>query len=146
MIDMLQSEAPDFLAELLRIEIPPSNDRLNVPVILTADKADAQSLNRTPVEQFFDERVHNISGEMIKFSELYDRFVEWADAADAMYWTKRKFGSSIPSKYPKGRSPETGHIFIGNASWESFKGGVAKPLLRAIADDKGEFYLRPEPK
>lgn len=144
MLSMLQAEAPDFLAEILKTEIPPSNDRLNVPVILTADKADAAMMNRTAVEQFFEERVHHVSGEMIRYGEIYDRFVEWADAQDAMYWTKRKFGSAIPTKYPKGRSPENGQIYIGNVSWTPFRGGETKPRLKAISDGKGEFFLRPE--
>ena len=47
LIPLLEKEASDFLADIMNLELPPSNDRLNVPVIETDDKVMLQRLNET---------------------------------------------------------------------------------------------------
>lgn len=147
MLQMLEREAPDFLAEILKTDIPPSNDRLNVPVIITAEKADAERMNRTPIEIFLAEMTYSVSGSIIKYGTLYDRFIEWADPADAAYYTKPKFGRELPPQYPKGRLPTDGAFYVGNISFDSFKeGDTVLPKLKAITDEKRQVFLVPESK
>ncbi len=144
----LMAEAPHFLAEILKLEIPPSNDRLNVPVIVTAEKAEAQRMNMSPVETFLMEKVHPVSGKVIKYGELYELFKQWADPSDVVYFTKQKFGRELPPHYPKGRLPSDGSFYVGNVSLESYnKGDPVLPKLYASAPDgAGQVFLLPERK
>ena len=112
----LEKEAPDFLGELLSLEIPPSNDRLNVPVIRTAEKSDLEAFNRTPVEQFLAEKCFAVDGEFVPYGHLYDQFVAFLDANDANGWTKQKFGRELPPQFPKGRNRTDATWIIGNIS------------------------------
>ena len=113
----LRQEAPDFLGELLAVEIPPSGDRLNLPIIDTEIKTMATENNKTSVEVFFEEKVHYAPGEYILFGELWGVFREWVDQAELYDWTKRSFGQNIPEKFPKGRSPAlASKVCVGNVS------------------------------
>lgn len=121
MIPLLEKEAPDFLAEVLTLELPPSNDRLNVPVIVTEDKIATERTNQTMLEMFVDDKCYGITGEMIKFSEFYERFQEWLDPNEIHNWSKVRVGREIPPHFPKGRLPQTGEHWLGNISWEMRK-------------------------
>lgn len=146
MMDFLVKEAPDFLAEVLRIEIPPSNDRLNVPVIETPEKLQLQMFNRTPVEQFFADKVFHVDGEWIPYGELYEQFVAYLDPSDSGQWTKVKFGKELPPQFPKGRSRQSGQHIVGNVSFVlPEKDAIKKPKLKAKPpDDKGYIFLEAE--
>lgn len=122
LLPLLEKEAPDFLAELTSIELPPSNDRLNVPIITTEDKNLAQELNQTEFERFIAEKCNYIPGAWIKFSDLYDRFIEAVDPNEMHKWTKVRVGRSLPPNYPKGRNRKDGQYYIGNIGWS----GVAQ--------------------
>ena len=113
----LRQEAPDFLGEILSLEIPPSGDRLNLPIIDTEIKVVTTENNKTSVEVFFEEKIHYAPGEYILFGELWGIFREWIDQTEAYDWTKRSFGQHIPEKFPKGRSPAlASKVCVGNAS------------------------------
>ena len=120
-IPQLEKEAPDFLADIINLELPVSNDRLNVPAIETEDKHLAQRLNQTPLESFLSEKCRNINGKMIKFSDLYDKFMEWLDPSEAHNWSKIRVGRELPPSYPKGRIRETGQFYIGNICWANIE-------------------------
>lgn len=142
MIPMLEAEAPDFLAELLSLELPPSNDRLNVPVINTSEKAQAELANQTPLQTYLAERTHYVPGRMILFGELFERFLEAADPAETTYYTKHKFGQELPPQHPKGRNRSDGKHYVGNISFEPFKqGDELKPVLKASIPDKNGFVF-----
>jgi hypothetical protein len=86
LLPILEKEAPDFLGEILSVELPESPDRLNVPVVDTGDKALAQQLNQNSLEAFVHEKCRIISGRKIKFSDFYDKFVEWLEPNDIQNW------------------------------------------------------------
>ncbi len=113
----LEKEAPDFLAEILKLEIPPSNDRLNVPVIATEEKRALQQINRSALQIFLADCCHSVSGESLKFSELYEAFISWLEPMERTGWTKIKFGKKLPPQFPKGRIPKTGQWYIGNIAF-----------------------------
>ncbi len=123
LLPLLEKEAADFLAEIMNLEIPPSNDRLNVPVIATEDKNLAQELNQTEFERFLAEKCSYASGSWIKFSELFDKFIEAVDPNEMHKWSKIRVGRSLPPNYPKGRSRKDGQWYVGNVCWA----GVAQP-------------------
>ena len=70
LMPLLEKEASDFLAAITNLELPPSNDRLNVPVVETADKQMLQKLNETPLERFLADELVPCSGNMVKFSRV----------------------------------------------------------------------------
>lgn len=114
----LASEAPDFLGMVLKVEIPPSNDRLNVPIIDSEIKIQTQQLNRTPLQAFLEEMTYDAPGKVVLYSELFNRFQEWLDPNEVHSWTKIKMGRELPLQYPKGRLMTEGAKFhVGNLSF-----------------------------
>jgi len=129
-IPMLEKEAPDFLAEIIQLEIPPSNDRLNVPIIATEDKHLAQELNQTDLERFLSEKCMYETGHAILFAELYNKFIEWLDPNEIHKWSKIRVGRSFPPQYPKAKSHRDGQIYVGNITWSGVEGDKEpKPKL-----------------
>lgn len=119
MIPQLEKEAPDFLAEVLNLEIPAPADRLNIPVIETEIKQAVAVGNASFVEVFIRENCFHVDGASIKWSEFYEKFAEWLDPAYRADWGKIRAGKRLPRQFPKGRSYEEGsQFFIGNLSWE----------------------------
>jgi hypothetical protein len=115
---LLAKEAPDFLGSLLMMDIPDSRDRLMLPVIRTADKAEAEYQNMNSVEQFFREKVYRIDGAYISAKELFAAFTKWIDPNEAPSWTQNKFGREVPKNIPKGRisTSKTQDTFYANVS------------------------------
>ena len=113
----LEREAPAFMAELLQVEIPPSGDRLNVPVIDTDIKTQTSETNKTTLELFLEEETYWAPGSKIRYSDLYNHFIEWVDPSEVYSWSKIKFGRELPIKYPKGRvMTEGAQFYVGNIS------------------------------
>lgn len=141
---MLEKEAADFLGELYAVELPPSNDRLNVPVIVTAEKAEAERMNETPLQAFIRDKCHAVSGARISIAEFYEAFQRWCDPTDLNYWTKIRVGREMPQQFPKGRAKESGHFYYGNISFTPFTpGDPVLPKLKAATEGK-DVYLVPE--
>jgi hypothetical protein len=117
-LKLLENEAADFMTEILNLELPPSNDRLNVPVIRTEDKAMAEEANQTFLEIFLKDKTFIVDGKRLTFSDVYDAFIEWLDPNYVKEWSKIRFGREMPRYYPKGRLPSTGQWWFGNIAWE----------------------------
>lgn len=142
LIPLLEQEAADFITEILGIELPPSNDRLNVPVLPTEDKRIAELANQSLLGIFVEEKCFYAPGYKIQFSEFYDRFIEWLDPNITHQWSKHRVGKEILNipKYPKGRLAEAnGQFFIGNMSWVEIKEDQYKPKYISLGN-----YLRLE--
>ena len=117
LMEILLKEGPDFLAHLLHLEIPPSNERLIIPAIDTTDKHTIQSANNSVVEQFINENAHHVDGEMIPWSEFFDAFQKWMEPIDIDKWSKHYTGQHLPDQYPKGRRKVDRQYCVGNISW-----------------------------
>ena len=130
LIPQLEKEAPDFLAAILSIELPESPDRLNLPVIDTADKKKTQEYNMSYLELFIKEVCHYVPGKMVTFTEFYDRFQEWADTDQLRIWTKIKIGRSLPKHFPKGKFGAN-VTYIGNMSFTAEESN-SQPLKLSI--------------
>ena len=136
LIPMLEAEAPDFLCGILNLEIPESNDRLNVPVITTSDKIFAQELNMDDLDRFIKEKCQLVAGHVIKFSEFFDRFLEYLDSTELHKWSKIRVGRQLnPQVNPKARMHGTGQFNIGNIMWAGTE--VTEKLPRLII--KGDY-------
>ena len=136
LIPQLEKEAPDFMAELLNLEIPPSNDRLNVPVIETDEKSQLAAMNQSELERFLVEVCHSVPGEKIKFSELCERFHEWLDPNSISLWSKIRVGRELPAEHPKGRSMQDGgQFFVCNISFKARPSAdPIKPRLKVVKE------------
>lgn len=139
LLNMLRKEASDFLAEVLALEIPPSGDRLNVPVIETGEKINAQRSNLTRLEAFLTERCHQVDGKMIRLGEFVEKFHEWLDHSDIHEWPKRKVGKELPPHFPKGRNPRDNQTSIGNIDWEPRAAGT--PVLPRLTLNAKEYLV-----
>jgi len=142
-IPMLMNEAPDFLAELLDIDIPDSNDRLSLPVIETEDKMVIQKMNQTALETFMEESCKAAPGYMIKFSEFYDKFREWVDPAEAAIWTKIAIGKGIPPQYLKARNQKDSQYYIGNIAWTEIS-TIERPAFVLLRRGTNDFLATKE--
>ena len=135
----LEDEASDFLATVLRLEIPESNDRLSVPVMTTEDKGVMEQMNQTPLDMFIAEKTKPVEGYRIKFSEFFDQLQKWVDPDDVVKHTKIFVSKNIPPQYPKGRSTKDAQLYIGNIAWidevveeQSSKYVFRSPFLRLM--------------
>jgi len=139
MIDKLKEEAPNFLAYVLSYQIPQSNDRLNVPVILTSDKQAIQNANKSSLESFISENCFPVEGALTKLSDFYNHFVEWMGPT-LEHWSKIRVSRELPPNFPKGRLPKDGHFYIGNISLEKEVEKASKWMLAGefLIQNKGE--------
>jgi Family of unknown function (DUF5906) len=114
----LEKEAPDFLCELLSLELPATRDRMNVEVLRTNDKDLVESLSETALETFIKEHCEEVPGRRIKFSNFYDEFIKWLDHDEMQSWKKRRVGREMPPQFPKARNRGDGQHYIGNIWWQ----------------------------
>ena len=114
---LLQKEIPDFLAALIQLELPPSGDRLNIPVIDTESKRRVESSNRSILDTFIAEECYYCPGSIVLFAEFYDKFIEWLEPSYQPEWTKIKTGRAIPSTFAYGRRLKDNAKAIGNISF-----------------------------
>lgn len=133
-IELLKKEAPDFLGEILQLEIPDSNDRLNLPVINTSEKTQVEQLNESLLEEFIRTNCYKVAGEAVLFAEFFDKFREWCpDPNDLAFWSKIRIGRELPPEYPRGRATwDNNKVYVGNLSWENKK--PTKPKFQSIDD------------
>jgi hypothetical protein len=115
---LLEKEAPDFLASLLALELPPHNDRLNLPIIETEDKRIAEANNMDEVETFFNENAYARTGQAILLGDAYEKFIEWLPANRISEYSKIKFGKQLPSHILKGRLTRNPNVHLGNVSFD----------------------------
>jgi hypothetical protein len=120
LLQKLEKEAPDFLAALVNLELPPSNDRLNVPVIATEDKKQAEMANRTLLQMFLDEHCYYVKGETVSVANFHAAFIVSIEPQYAEKWSKVRVGREMPKHFPKGRNPKDGQWHFGNLSFVPF--------------------------
>jgi len=130
LIQKLTKEAPDFIASLIHLELPQSNDRLNIPIITTSEKEIVQTQNQTSLEAFIKDKIHYVPGEMISVAEFFKEFIKWLDPTEAPEWTKIRMNKELPPKFPKGRRLYDGHFYIGNACWDKKKSTEPKLIVK----------------
>jgi phage/plasmid-associated DNA primase len=118
LIAQLEREAPDFLAEILSIELPESPDRLNIPPITTQEKEIAANDNRTDVELFFEEKCKSVDGSLLNFGDVFNTYLAWCGSSGSSPVSRIAFGRQIPEPYIKGRVAKLANVVcIGNCAW-----------------------------
>ncbi len=132
---LLKAEAADFLGELLALEIPPSDDRLGVPPLLTFDKTQIMQQRMTPLELFLSEECHEVPGSLITCKDFYARFQGSLDPTTAVQWHSNRVGREMPvNKFPRGRQRGTGQWCYGNLSFEPSR-PIGPPWVRSATTD-----------
>lgn len=129
----LKKEAPDFLGEVTRLELPKSCDRLNVPVLATSEKYILQKQNQNALEEFISDNCFEAPGYKIKFSEFHERFMRWLDKTEIDNWNIRKLSRAIALPLVKGRNRGDNQFYIGNIFWEKPE---EKRLPYTVIDNK----------
>jgi len=118
-IPLLEKEAPDFLAEILNIELPVSPDRLNLPVIETEEKLNTMEMNKSQLDLFIAEYCVLDHGSCIKFSDFHAQFMSFCDPQEAEKWGKINTGKEIPPEFVKARHRKDAQLYIGNIKFKS---------------------------
>lgn len=142
LIDRLQAEAPHFMRTLVDLTLPPMLGRLRLPVVSTENKQRAEDSARTPLEVFLDEQCHEVPGEMMPFSEFFERYKAWLDEEDledkGKWVWKAHVSKHMPSKYPFGVY-HSNQRYVGNLSFEE---KAPKPDAQPIVLKDGKLKPR----
>jgi phage/plasmid-associated DNA primase len=132
LLEMLQKEAADFITACFALELPQSNDRLNIPVVTTSAKEKAQGDNLTPLETYIKECCHVVLGATIKYSDFYEGFKKSCDPTQESSWSQIRVGRELPPLHPKGRlTRDKGQFHVANLSLTK----DVKPTTRLVLKD-----------
>jgi hypothetical protein len=137
LIEKLELEAPEFLSEIMNIELPTPISRLNIPVLETTEKFNLQNNSVTLLNKFIDECCFEYDGQTTTFSKFYEMFQEWLPSEERTFWTTVRVSREFPTKYPKGKHVSN-VTTIGNLSFEKPPEGF-KPNKRWTLNQKGYF-------
>lgn len=128
LLTMLRKEASDFLAHLLKTEIPEYNDRLSIPIIETENKKRLVESNMTPLEAFIHEHCFAVDGHTISSAEFFERFTMYLDESQrAEFPGASSVGRKLPDKFPKGKLSDM-QSYYGNITFDSQ--AIARPPYR----------------
>jgi hypothetical protein len=114
----LAKEAPHFLAELLRVDIPTSPSRLNIPVLMTIEKTELMAYNMTILEHFCQTRLFPCNGARMTFHDFVVKFHNYLDPNQVSDWSKQKITRELPSSIMKGHDTKN-ILYIANVSFNS---------------------------
>jgi len=138
LIEALKSEAQDFITEILSLDLPPSNDRLNIPPIMTEAKTELQMANETDLQTFLRENCFYVEGHTISVEAFCEEFFKTLDAMQVSKWSKIKVGKEMPkNKFPKGRLKD-GKWYYGNISFND--GPAVGPKI--TKDPESDYLLK----
>lgn len=130
LLQKLRDEGPAFMRTLLDITLPPVTGRLRIPIVNTQHKEYSAQRNRNSLEAFIAEQVYQVPGQLIAYSEFYDRFVTWLPPEEKGFWSRAKMTKSLPPNFQSGVG-NGNKTYIINASWEPAKSG----------DDARPYYV-----
>jgi hypothetical protein len=116
----LRKEAPDFLTELMSIELPPPPPgRMGMPVIRTEEKMRAEKNKESRLESFLRESTYPVDGAILTVEEFNDAFIASLDPSERMNWPKSRISREMPlERFPKGKSSSfSNRMCYGNLSF-----------------------------
>lgn len=119
LFEKLDSEAPFFLHSLLRMELPASGDRLNIPVISTQSKIDTMYNNTSDLDRFIEEECDPVAGHCITIKHFYAAFVDYLDRASAGSWGKRQMTIRLPEQHKTGRINTKNAHYVSNVKFKT---------------------------
>jgi len=116
LLSRCDQEGPAFISTLLRFELPEQEGRLRIPVIETEHKIDEMDTNKTDLEIFIEDKVFQIPGSKILFSDFFNEFVRFLEPTERINWTPRKTSKKIGIL--KGKAGGKGQLYLANVSLE----------------------------
>lgn len=115
----LKQEAKDFLSYVFNMKLPRLQTRLAIPVLETAEKAMMQSKNTGLLDEFIREECVEIVGNLLPFTDFYERYKKFLDVSIRGEWTKIRVSKNLPSKFPSGSSTRhNNQKYIGNLAFK----------------------------
>ena len=97
LLHSLEVEAPTFLGYILSLQIPVTEERLRIPVVISADKAEALSLRESAVIVFLRQYLYPCIGASVEVRKIYESFISWLPIENRKRWAaEHKFYGSIP--------------------------------------------------
>jgi len=139
LMQRLHREAPAFLRSLLELELPPPEERLRIPAVVTSDKLDRAELYGGDVIRFLTEETIQLDGHVVELDRLHQRFLGWLSSEERAGWSRSKFARALPSHLPRGRHGTKSKFFVGTLL---LKEGAPDPLrakrrlIRALTNDR----------
>ena len=73
------------------------------------------------------EKIYQISGHKILFSDFCMRFQAWLSSDERNYWTNRRIAKEV--SYEKGKAGGDGQLYLGNISFDSNGLNGLAPLI-----------------
>jgi hypothetical protein len=121
LVERLKEEAPHFMRTLMDLPLPPPlGNRLRIPIITTQYKEQAAEKNRSMLDQFVAEHLHEVPGVLLPFTDFYSRFVDWLPLEEKGAWSRIKVSRAMPMKYPTGTGNQN-KTYVINASFEQMQ-------------------------
>ncbi len=115
LLSLLESEAPQFMATIMSLQLPEPEYRLRLPIVVTSSKEQAEYSNCDPLTQYLSDNFHYAPGEYMVLKDFYEKFEETLTQSERPHWTKRKVQQEFPQKFPFGRYTNN-KLCIGNIS------------------------------
>jgi len=137
LMEALQKEASDFLASVLKLELPRSEDRLNVPVIDTKEKRVIARSNQNMLELFISECCFETPGQKVRISDFHMEFLSWLDPGERYQWSKPKVSKMMHPRFPKGRDPQNSQWCYGNITFDK----NLQPLIPYTLNERGDTLV-----
>lgn len=125
-----EEEAPAFLYTIFNLELPEREGRLSIPVIETQEKLDAIDSNKDALVKFIEERTYDAPGFLVKFSSLYDMFVDTLAPEEKGQWSAKRVSKELP--FTKGKWGSQGQLFVANVSFEPPP--EVRPKIKKVKD------------
>lgn len=133
LMSRLLSEGPAFLYTLLRLDIPPSNSRLRIPVLDSSIKQELEDLNRNAVVDFIEAECSYTPGTVIDVDLFVSQFLNWLSPSEQTRWGRDRILKEIPvGKFPKGIY--SGRLHLGNLT---VNGVQAKHIKQSVLTKRG---------
>jgi len=130
LMEKLRKEAPDFLASILKLELPEPNDRLNIPVLESEGKHQIINTTHSLLETFVSENCYRVDGHTIRLADFHAKFQSWLDPAERYTWTKHKVSKAMVGDTLKGRNAVDSYWCWGNITFDQNARPLPKLKLR----------------
>lgn len=117
LLERLKEEGPAFMRTLMDLLLPPPTGRLRLPIITTQHKQMSAEKNRSMLDQFVSECLHEVPGALLPFSDFYARFVDWLPVDEKGTWSRIKVSRAMPTKFPSGTGNQN-KTYVINAAFE----------------------------
>ncbi len=138
LIRLLERESPDFIRYCLDLHLPKSNSRLALPVIVTADKTEAERDSMNLLEAFISEHCYVYPGNMVEYDDFWQAFFDNLPDSEKLEWSKTRMGKSLPLQHGKGKLRRNNRQYIINISLSD---PHKKPKLKKLMIKDGYIAL-----